>query len=146
MAGRRGRDVKTGVIMDNRKIIDLGSLVAEFNQEAASKIGKRFQENHTNQGKNETRSAETTEYEDTDRIYDYDAAYQELCHILDNIKQNWGTDNIECNLNNTYYQRDLLYLYDRITMDMNYLNGYPDRNMEWLEKLLELKYEIRNLL
>ena len=146
MAGSRSRAVETGVIMDNRKIIDLGSLVAEFNQEAASKFGKRFQDNPTNQGNNGTCNNETTEYEDTDRIYDYDAAYQELCLILDNIKQNWGTDNIESNIYNTYYQRDLLYLYDRVTMDMNYLNGYPDRNKEWLEKLLELKYEIRNLL
>jgi len=28
---------------------------------------------------------------------------------------------------------------------MDYLNGYPDRNNEWLENLLELKYEIRNM-
>ena len=61
-------------------------------------------------------------------------------------KVKWGMNDTDQNLHNMYYQRDLLYLYDRITLDMNYLSAYPDRNEEWLEKLLELKYEIRNLL
>ena len=57
----------------------------------------------------------------------------------------WGMNDTDQNLHNMYYQRDLLYLYDRITLDMNYLNGYPDINCNWHDMLLELKYEIRNL-
>ena len=65
--------------------------------------------------------------------------------VLDNIKQKWGADDTDQKIFNTFYQKDLLYLYDRITLDMNYLKENQERNDAWLEKLLELKYEIRNL-
>ena len=132
--------------MDNKKILDIGSLFSDLNQGAASKFGQFFQDKIAIPDKKETSSTQTTEYEDRENVGDYDVSYQAIRYTLDNMKQKWGTDDIESNLFNPYYQRDLLYLYDRITLDMNYLGADPDRNNEWLEKLLELKYEIRNLL
>lgn len=126
--------------MDNKNILNIGSLLTDFNQGAVAKFGMLFHE------KKETDFAQMADCADREPIGDYDATYQELCHLLDNTKHKWGIVNTEQNLFNVYYQRDLLYLYDRITLDMNYLSAYPDRNEEWLEKLLELKYEIRNLL
>ena len=138
--GGRSRTAEAGVDMDNKNILNIGSLLTDFNQAAAVKFGKLFQE------KKETDSAQAADYADREPIGDYDATYQELCHLLDNTKHKWGIENTEQNLFNAYYQRDLLYLYDCIALDMDYLSAYPDRNEEWLEKLLELKYEIRNLL
>lgn len=140
MDGSRSKAAETGVIMDNRNILNIGSLLNDFNQGAAAKFGKLFQE------KIETDMSEQTEDEDREPIGDYAVTYQELCHLLDNIKHKWGTDMTDQNVFNTHYQRDLLYLYDRITLDMDYLSIHSDRNDGWLEKLLELKYEIRNLL
>ena len=134
--------------MDNKNILDIGSIMSDINLGTASRFGRLFQEKEMNQDGKDPIVAHSTEYEDKGSIGDYEVTYQEICHILDNIKQKWGTDtdNIAHNLLHKYYHRDVLYLYDRITLDMNYLNGYPERNNEWLEKLLELKYEIRNLL
>ena len=136
----RSKTAEVGVVMDNKNIINIGALLNDFNQGAAAKFGKLFQE------KKDADFAMTPEYEDGDPIGDYTAIYQELCHLLDNIKHKWNADQTEQNIFNTYYQRDLMYLYDRITLDMDYLNTYPERNSGWLEKLLEMKYEIRNLL
>lgn len=146
MDERWSRTDRTGVIMDNRNILDIGSIISEINLGTASKFGRLFQEKDPDQDENETIATQVDEYEDRGSIGDYEVVYQEICHLLDNIKQKWGTDDIEHNILNTYYHRDLLYLYDRITLDMNYLNGHPERNNGWLEKLLELKYEIRNLM
>ena len=132
--------------MENKKILDVGSLLSDFNQGAASKFGKLFQEKPTNQDDKETNCKETAEYEDKEPICNYDATYQELCNILENIRNKWGAYDANSILFNSYYHRDLLYLYDRITLAMNYLNGFPDGNMERIEQLQELKYEIRNLL
>ena len=132
--------------MENRTILDIGSILSDFNKEAASRYGRRFQDNITKQYDQKKQDAQVPESEDKEPIEDFDDAYRESCHILENIKKKWGSDNTGENLSNIYYQRDLLYLYDRLTLDMNYLNAYPDRNSEWLEKLLELKYEIRNML
>ena len=128
--------------MDNKSILNIGSIIADINLGAATKI---IQEKLPNQDEKQADTNETV-YEDKGPIGDYSVTYQEIRHILDNIELKWGTDDTDSNLLNTYYQRDLLYLYDRITLDMNYLNGYPERNNQWLEKLQELRYEIRNLL
>lgn len=130
--------------MDNKSILDIGSLLADINQGTALKIGRFFQDAQEDQ--RGTSSVKTDEYEDRGQIGDYENTYQEICHLLNNIKQKWNADTPEQNIFNPYYQRDLLYLYDRITLDMNYLNDNPERNNEWLEKLQELKYEIRNML
>ena len=130
--------------MDNKHILEIGAVLADFNQEAAMKFGNFVQEKLGNPDKKDNEGK--TEYKDKERIDFYDAAYNEVCDLFDRIKEKWGTDNIETNLLNPYYQRDLLYLYDRITLDMNYLKEYPEDNNEWLEKLLELKYKIRNLM
>lgn len=132
--------------MDNKNLLDIGSIISDINLGTASKLGKAFQEKIANHGEEEEQNSQQAVYEDKGPIGDYEATYQELCWLLSNIKQKWETDNAEVDLNNIYYQRDLLYLYDRITLDMDYLNGYPERNSEWLENLLELKYEIRSLL
>ena len=129
--------------MDNRNILDIGSIISDIKLGAASKISQVFQEKKSNE--DDSYFSQATEFEDKGPIGDYEATYQELCHLLENIKQKWETEDPDENLANKYYQRDLLYLYDRISLDMDYLNGYPDRNNEWLEKLLELKYEIRNM-
>ena len=121
-------------------------IIADINLGTASKLGKAFQEKIANQEEEEEQSSQQAAYEDKGPIGDYETTYLELRRLLDNIKQKWETDNSKVDLFNTYYQRDLLYLYDRIALDMDYLNGYPERNNDWLEKLLELKYEIRNLL
>lgn len=128
--------------MDNKNILNIGSIFADINLGVATKI---IQEKIPNQDEKQHDANETV-YEDKGSIGDYSVTYQEIRHILDNIELKWGTDDTDSNLLNTYYQRDLLYLYDRITLDMNYLNGYPERNNQWLEKLQELRYEIRNLL
>ena len=132
--------------MDNRNILDIGSIVSDINLGTAYKIGRAVQDKISNLGEEEIHSTQTDEYEDKGSIGDYEVIYQELCHLFENIKQKWREEDPDQNLVNPYYQRDLLYLYDRISLDMDYLNGYPERNNEWLEKLLELKYEIRNLL
>lgn len=142
----RSRADRVGVNMDNKNILDIGSLISDINLGTASKFGRFFQEKEINQDDPITLEEQTSDFKDREPIGDYDVTYQELCHLLDNIKQKWGVNDIDQNLYNIYYHRDLLYLYDRITLDMNYLNGYPDRNNDWLEKLLDLKYEIRNLL
>lgn len=142
MDENRSNATESGVIMDNKNILNIGSIFADINLQAA---GRFIQDNITNQVKEDQSNAAAVKYEDREPIGDYSITYQELRHILDNIELKWGTDDTDSNLFNTFYQRDLLYLYDRITLDMNYLNGYPERNNEWLEKLLELKYEIRNM-
>ena len=142
----RSSVVETGVGMDNKNVLDIGSIISDINQSAATRLVKLFSEIQTGQDKKESHDTKPAEYEDRDPISDFDAIYQELYNVLSNIKQRWGTDDTERNLFNSYYQRDLFYLYDRITLDMNYLKGYPDKNDEWLEQLQELKYEIRNLL
>lgn len=131
--------------MDNRNVLDIGSIISDINLGTATKIGKAIHERISNQEEEELYSSQTAEYEDKGPIGDYDTIYQEVCHILEIIKQKWGVDDTDSNMLNTFYQRDLLYLYDRITLDMEYLSDYPERNSEWLDKLLELKYEIRNL-
>ena len=132
--------------MKNKSLLDLGSIISDINLGTASKIGRSLQDKMPSLGEDEMHVPQTNEYEDRGPIGDYEVTYQELRRLLDNIKQKWETDNSKVDLFNTYYQRDLLYLYDRIALDMDYLNGYPERNNDWLEKLLELKYEIRNLL
>lgn len=131
--------------MDNKNILDIGSIISDINLGTASKIGRAFQDKMTNVGNEEMHDLQTDKYEDKGPIGDYEVTYQELCQLLENIKQKWETEDPNENLVNMYYQRDLLYLYDRISLDMEYLSGYPERNAEWLEMLLELKYEIRNL-
>ncbi len=138
------RAIKTGVTMDNKKILDIGSIISDINLGAASKFSKFFPEK--NQVEVTIQEAQEYEYKDQEPIGDYNVIFQELRNLLDNIKEKWGSNEIDRNLFNKYYQKDLLYIYDRIELDMNYLDGYPERNNEWLEKLLELKYEIRNLL
>lgn len=142
----RIRADRTGVTMDNKNILDIGSIISDINMGTASKFGRFFQERETNQGESLMQEEQLADNKDGEPIGDYAITYQELCDLLDNIKQKWSINDTNQNLYNPHYQRDLLYLYDRITLDMNYLNGYPDRNNEWLERLLELKYEIRNLL
>ncbi len=132
--------------MDNKNLLDIGSIISDINMGTASKLGKVFQEKIANLAEEDGQNSPQVVYEDKGPIGDYETTYQELCKLLDAIKQKWDTGNSEVDLHNTYYQRDLLYLYDRITLDMDYLNEYPERNNEWLEKLLELKFEIRNLL
>ena len=143
MDGIWNSTVGIGVVMDNKNVLNIGAIIAEINLGAA---GKFIQEKLPNQGKDKSDDADAVEYEDRGPIGDYSFTYQDIRMILDNVEQKWGTDDTDSNLLNPYYQRDLLYLYDRISMDMNYLNGYPERNEEWLGKLLELKYEIRNML
>ena len=132
--------------MDNKNILNIGSIISDINLGTASKIGRMIQEQITDSGEEDARIAQEVESEDREPIGDYEFEYQHLCQLLDNIKQKWAEKDPERNLVNAYYQRDLLYLYDRIALDMDYLGGYPDRNSAWLEDLLELKYEIRNLL
>lgn len=133
--------------MDNRNILDIGSIISDINLGTASKFGRVFHEKIATQGEEEEHIPQMDMCEDKGPIGDYESTYRELSLLLDNIKQKWGIyNNTEVDLFNTYYQRDLLYLYDRISLDMDYLNGNPERNNGWLEKLLELKYEIRNLL
>lgn len=124
--------------MDNRNILDIGSIIADINLGTATKIGRAFQDKMPNPGE-EIHGPHADKCEDKGSIGDYEVIYQELRHLLENIKQKWGTENSDENLVNMYYLRDLLYLYDRISLDMDYLNGHPDRNNEWLESLLELK-------
>ena len=132
--------------MENKKILDVGSLLSDFNQGAASKFGKFVQEKLAYQDKKETVAVQTAEYEGKEPVGDFDVTYKELCNILDSIKKKWGKHDTDSILFNSNYQRDLLYLYDRISLEMNYLNEYPEINNEWLDKLQELKYEIRNML
>ena len=134
------------MIMGNKSILDIGSIISDINAGTASKIGWGFPEKSINEYGAEKQDPQNVEYEDKGPIGEYEVTYQELYHLLENVKKKWAAEDLEQNLSNTYYKRDLLYLYDRITLDMSYLNEYPDRNGEWLEKLLELKYEIRNLL
>lgn len=134
------------MIMGNKSILDIGSIISDINVGTASKIVLGFQGKNLNNDVAEKQDPQKVEYEDKGPIGDYKVTYLELYHLLENVKQKWASEDLEQNLSNTYYKRDLLYLYDRITLDMSYLNEYPDRNGEWLEKLLELKYEIRNLL
>ena len=49
--------------------------------------------------------SQATEFEDKGPIGDYEATYQELCHLLENIKQKWETEDPDENLANKYYQR-----------------------------------------
>lgn len=142
----RIRTDRTGVIMDNKNILDIGSIISDINLGTASKFGKFFLDKEMEQVETAIQEEQAVENKDLEPIGDYNVTYQELCNLLDDIKRKWGGNEIDQNLLNKYYQKDLLYLYDRIALDMNYLDGYPDRNNEWLEKLLELKYEIRNLL
>ena len=132
--------------MDNRNILDLGSIISGINLGTAAKLSGLFQEKEVDQG--DTATPEKPSADDKERapIGDYEVTYQELCRLLENIKQKWHPNDADQIVFNAYYQRDLLYLYDRITLDMSYLKENPDRNNEWLAKLLELKYEIRNLL
>ena len=132
--------------MDKKTILDIGSILSDFNQEAASKVSSFVQDKLTDQGGKEAQDSQAAEHEDREPIFDYEATYQEACQILENIKAKWGAEDTDHNLQDPYYQRDLLYLYDRINLDMDYLNEYPESNNEWLEKLLEVKFEIRNLL
>lgn len=145
MDGRWGKAVKTGVIMDSKNILDFGSIWSDVNQEAASKIVKLSQEESVFSGKDDNCDTSTCEFKGQMSIGDYDVIYQEICRIFNKIKETWGTDDIDENRFNRSYQRDLLYLYDRITLDIEYLKEYPNRNDDWLEKLQELKFEIRNL-
>ena len=131
--------------MDNRNILDIGSIISEINLGTASRFGRLFQEKEIDEDKATINEEMAVEAKDNEPIGDYGIAYQELCHLLDNIKQKWGADDTDQKIFNTFYQKDLLYLYDRITLDMNYLKENQERNDAWLEKLLELKYEIRNL-
>ena len=134
---------RTGVIMENRYIFDIGSIIAEINMGTATRFGMFFRDNEM-----DTAEASLPEEQVADRepIGDFGVIYEELCNLLEDIRQKWSEDDEEERLFNTCYQKDLLYLYDRITLDMDYLNGFPESTGEWLEKLLELKYEIRNLL
>lgn len=132
--------------MDNKNILNIGSIIADINLGTASKISRMIQEQKTDQDEENTHASQEVEIDDKGPIGDYEVAYQGLCLLLDDIKQKWSEEDPDNNLDNTYYQRDLLYLYDRITLYMDYLGAYPDRNSVWLEDLLELKYEIRNLL
>lgn len=129
--------------MENKTILNIGSIFAEIHLETAAKF---IQEKMPDQDEEKQGDTNQVQYEDREPIGDYSVSYQEVRNVLDNIEMKWGKDNSDSNMLNKYYQRDLLYIYDRITLDMNYLGEYPDRNKEWLEKLLELKYEIRNLL
>ena len=132
--------------MNNKNILDIGSIISDINLGTASRFGRILQEKGVGQRETPILEKQAAENKDREPIGDYDVIYQELCHLLDNIKLKWGANDTDQNLYNSYYQKDLLYLYDRITLDMNYLNGEPDRSNGWLENLLELKYEIRNLL
>ena len=129
--------------MENKYILDIGSIIAEINMGTASRFGMFFHDNESDQ--DETSISEE-QIVDREPIGDYDITYNELCNMLDDVRQKWSEDDTEQRLFNPYYQKDLLYLYDRITLDMDYLSGFPDSSNEWYEKLLELKYEIRNLL
>lgn len=131
--------------MDNKNILALGSLLADFNQGAAYKAGQFVQEKLINQDKAETTDAEAAEAEAVELVCDFDAAYQEHCNVLGNIKEKWDINDIDNNLQNKCYMRDLLYLYDRISLDMKYFSIDKEHAEERLQKLLELKYEIRNL-
>lgn len=132
--------------MGNKSILDIGSIISDINAGTASIIRWGFPEKTTNEDGAEKQGPHNVEYEDKGPIGEYAATYQELYHLLENVKKKWAAEDPEQILSNAYYKRDLLYLYDRITLDMSYLNEYPDRNGEWLDELLELKYEIRNLL
>ena len=108
----------------------------------ASRLGMIFHDNESEQDETSMTEEQTVGREP---VGDYGATYKELCNLLEDARQKWREDDTEQRIYNVDYQKDLLYLYDRITLDMDYLNGFPDHNNEWFEKLLELKYEIRNL-
>lgn len=139
----RSRIDRTGVIMENRYIFDIGSIIAEINMGTASRFGMFF---HDNESEQDEITVPEEQEEEREPIGDYDAAYNELCNLLDDVRQKWSADDPEQRLFNACYQRDLLYIYDRITLDMDYLTGFPEHSNDWLEKLLEMKYEIRNML
>ena len=132
--------------MDNKNILNIGSIISDINLVTASKFSRMLQEQKTDQDEKSANISQEVESEDKWPIGDYEVEYERLCQLLENIKQKWAEEDPENNLGNKYYQRDLLYLYDRITLYMDYLEGYPDKSSAWLENLLELKYEIRNLL
>ena len=94
--------------MDNKKILDIGSIISDINLGAASKFSKFFPEK--NQVEVTIQEAQEYEYKDQEPIGDYNVIFQELRNLLDNIKEKWGSNEIDRNLFNKYYQKDLLYI------------------------------------
>lgn len=75
-------------------------------------------------------------------IVDCSSEYKRLCAMILRTNKKWNKCSIE-NISDTNFIKDYMFIYNCISNDLAYMKDHMDQDEQFINKFIELKYEIR---
>lgn len=118
--------------MENLNLKNIASIVSGIQSSFNTVI-------FSNQGK-----SENDVQEDEESILDCLGEYKRLCALILRTDKKWKHQTLDDNAENKYFLNDYLFIYNEINVDLEYMQNHKAQCEDFVDRFIELKFEIRN--
>lgn len=81
---------------------------------------------------------------DEESILDCLGEYKRLCALILRADKKWKQGTLDDYADNKYFLNDYLFIYKEINVDLEYMQEHRAQCENFVDKFVELKFEIRN--